>query len=97
LQLGLTGKTDGLDHIWQDHIDYQKLELSACRLVMYVNYYLTGQIWSIRRAFAECISKYYIRESQIKIRSHLYKNSNNFFKTIAAFFEAGKRHLSSFV
>jgi len=47
-----TGKISELDHSWPDNIEHLEPELSACWLVMYVNCYLTGQMWSICRSFA---------------------------------------------
>jgi hypothetical protein len=49
----LGGKASGFDHSWTDQIDHQMPELSACCLVTYVNYNLTGQMWSIHPAFAD--------------------------------------------
>lgn len=36
------GKDNGPDHIWPDHIDHHKPELSTCCLAMYVNLDLTS-------------------------------------------------------
>jgi hypothetical protein len=48
----MTWKAGILDHSWPDYIDHPKPELSASCLVIYVKFDLTGQMWSIRPAFA---------------------------------------------
>jgi hypothetical protein len=45
------GNTSDLPNSWPDHIDHQKPELSICCLAMYINWNLTGEMWSIIPGF----------------------------------------------